>query len=66
MSDKAMTDMYLGLEALEREARRLDRNGQADFAHALRRKAHEMGGALVTIDAILEDAAEASANRVSA
>ncbi|MCT8466989.1 hypothetical protein KZO85_00160 [Chromohalobacter canadensis] len=66
MSEKTMTDMYLGLEVLEREAQRLERNGQADFAHALRRKAHEMGGALVTIDAILEDAAEASTDQVSA
>lgn len=66
MSEKTMTDMYLGLEDLEREAQRLERSGQADFAHALRRKAHEMSGALVTIDAILEDAAEASTDQVSA
>lgn len=62
MSERIMTDMYQGLEALECEAKRLDSNGQAEFAHALRRKAHQMCGALVTIDAILQDATEASSS----
>lgn len=66
MSDKAMTDMYLGLEALEREAQRLERNGQSDFAHALRLQTDKLRGAVITTDAILEDAAEAAADQVSA
>ncbi|WP_280570672.1 hypothetical protein [Chromohalobacter sp. 296-RDG] len=66
MSERNMTDMYQGLEALECEAKRLDSNGQAEFANALRRKTDELRGAVITIDAILQDAAEDSDVRVSA
>lgn len=54
-----MADMYLGLEALEQDAQRLERNGQAEFAHALRLQTDKLRGAVITSDAILEDAAEA-------
>ncbi|SFU79672.1 hypothetical protein [Halomonas korlensis] len=63
MIEKTITEMYRGLEVLEATAKQLERDGMTDLAQHLRQRAHALGGELLTIDGILQEADEATGDR---